>query len=229
MRVLLVDSSVPLVGALRRGLESEGYVVDAAHDGDESNRKVQTNTYDVIVLDTQLPHRDGLSLLRGWRRTGLQSHVLILTARGTTADKVKGLNIGADDYLTKPFRLEEFQARLRALVRRAYHAKDPVLRTHDLEIDTGARCARRGGKEIRLTSREFDLLHFLALHQGQVVTRAMILQHLYDPNDNVTSNVVDVFIGYLRHKIDRGFQPPLILTRRGEGYLLRQEGRRVQW
>jgi DNA-binding response OmpR family regulator len=223
MRVLLIEDHRLLARTLRQGLEEDGFAVDVSHDGEEGHYKALTAGYDVIVLDLMLPKRDGLSLLQDWRRQGLQTHVLVLTARDATADKVKGLDAGADDYLTKPFRIEELLARLRALVRRAHHAKDPVLRAYDLEIDTAGRTVRRAGKPIRLTPREFALLHLLALHRGEVVTRSMVWEHLYDEYDENTSNVVDVYIRYLRNKIDRDFDPPLILTRRGLGYLLRGE------
>jgi DNA-binding response OmpR family regulator len=223
MRVLVIEDHRPLARILRQGLEEEGFAVDVAYDGEEGNFKAQLASYDVIILDLMLPQRDGLSLLREWRRKGLQTHVLLLTARDTTEDKVQGLDAGADDYLTKPFRIEELLARLRALIRRAHHAKDPVLRIYDLEIDTAARSVRRAGKPIHLTPREYALLHFLALHRGKVVTRSMIWEHLYDEYDENTSNVVDVYIRYLRNKIDRDFHPPLILTRWGEGYMLRGE------
>src|SRR6516165_10218021 len=170
-----------------------------------------------------LPKVDGLSLLQKWRRAGVSTHVLVLTARGTIDDKVKGLDLGADDYLTKPFQWEELLARLRALVRRGHQVKDPVLRVHDLEIDTAARTVKRAGQPIHLTPREFALLEFLAFHRGKVVSRSMIWEHLYDEHDENTSNVVDVYIRYLRNKIDKGFEPALIMTRWGEGYLLRDD------
>ncbi len=221
MRVLLIEDHKPLVRALKQGLEEEGFAVDVAHDGEEGGYKAETANYDVIILDVMLPKEDGLSLLQRWRRAGLQTHVLMLTARSSIDDKVRGLDLGADDYLTKPFELEELLARLRALVRRGHQAKDPVLRIHDLEIDTAARSVRRGGQSIHLTPREYALLQFLAYHRGKVVTRSMIWEHLYDEQDENTSNVVDVYIRYLRNKIDKGFDPPLIITRWGEGYLLR--------
>ena len=221
MRVLVVEDHKPLVRALRQGLEEEGFAVDVANDGEEGAFKAQTANYDVIILDLMLPKEDGLSLLQRWRRAGLQTHVIVLTARGSIEDKVHGLDLGADDYMTKPFELEELLARIRALVRRNHQIKDPVLRIFDLEIDTTARTIKRGGKSIHLTPREYALLEFLAFHRGKVVTRSMIWEHLYDEQDENTSNVVDVYIRYLRNKIDRNHEPALILTRWGEGYMLR--------
>jgi DNA-binding response OmpR family regulator len=223
VRLLLIEDHKPLVRALRQGLEEEGFAVDVAFDGEEGNFKARSAEYDLIILDLMLPQVDGLTLLQGWRKKGLQTHVLVLTARGTLEDKVRGLDIGADDYLTKPFELEELLARIRALIRRNHQAKDPVIRIFDLEIDTVARTVKRGGILIHLTPREFALLQFLALHRGKVVTRTMVWEHLYDENDQNTSNVVDVYIRYLRNKIDKDFEPPLIITRWGEGYQLRGE------
>jgi DNA-binding response OmpR family regulator len=223
MRVLLVEDHKPLSRVLRRGLEEEGFAVDVAEDGEEGDFKARSAQYDVVILDLMLPKVDGLTLLQNWRRDGMSTHVLVLTARDGIEDKVKGLDFGADDYLTKPFEIEELLARLRALIRRGHHVKDPVLRVHDLEIDTAARRVRRAGQEIRLTPKEYALLEFLAFHRGKVATRTMIWEHLYDEQDESTSNVVDVYIRYLRNKIDKGFDPPLILTRWGEGYLLRGE------
>jgi DNA-binding response OmpR family regulator len=221
MRILLIEDHKPLVRALKQGLEEEGFAVDAAEDGQEGDFKAQTAQYDVIILDLMLPKEDGLSLLQRWRRNGLKTHVLVLTARSSIEDKVRGLDMGADDYLTKPFELGELLARLRALIRRGHQVTSPVLRIHDLEIDTASRQVKRSGQSIHLTPREYALLEFLAFHQGKVATRSMIWEHLYDEQDENTSNVVDVYIRYLRNKIDKGFDPPLILTRWGEGYLLR--------
>jgi len=221
VRVLLVEDHKPLVRALRQGLEEEGLAVDVALDGEEADFKARSAQYDAIVLDIMLPKKDGLTLLKEWRQEGIKTHVLMLTARGTLEDKVRGLDSGADDYLTKPFALEELLARLRALILRGHEVKDPVLRVHDLEIDTATRTVKRGGQAIHLTPREYALLQFLAFHRGRVVSRTMIWEHLYDEHDESTSNVVDVYIRYLRNKIDKGFESPLILTRWGEGYLLR--------
>jgi DNA-binding response OmpR family regulator len=221
MRVLLIEDHKPLVRALRQGLEEEGFAVDVAPDGQEGDFKARTAEYDVIILDIMLPKEDGLSLLQRWRKDGLTAHVLLLTARGSMEDKVKGLDLGADDYMTKPFELEELLARLRALIRRGHQVKSPLIRVHDLEIDTASRSVKRAGQSIHLTPREYALLEFLAFHRGKVTTRSMIWEHLYDDQDENTSNVVDVYIRYLRNKIDKGFDPPLILTRWGEGYMLR--------
>jgi DNA-binding response OmpR family regulator len=223
MRVLLVEDHKPLLRALKRGLEEESFAVDVAEDGEDADYKARGTSYDVIVLDLMLPKIDGLTLLRQWRKAEMKTHILLLTAKDTTEDKVRGLNLGADDYLTKPFQLEELLARLRALVRRSHQIKDPILRVHDLEIDTAARTVKRSGEMIHLTPREFALLQFLAFHRGKVVSRTMIWEHLYDEYDENTSNVVDVYIRYLRTKIDKGYDTPLILTRWGEGYLLRGE------
>ena len=221
MRVLLIEDHKPLIRALRQGLEEEGFAVDVASDGQEGDYKARTAEYDVIILDIMLPKEDGLSLLTRWRKDGLSVHILVLTARGSMEDKVKGLDLGADDYMTKPFELEELLARLRALIRRGHQVKSPLLRVHDLEIDTASRTVKRAGRSIHLTPREYALLEFLAFHRGKVTTRSMIWEHLYDDQDENTSNVVDVYIRYLRNKIDKGFDPPLILTRWGEGYMLR--------
>jgi DNA-binding response OmpR family regulator len=225
VRVLIIEDSAPIVRAVRQGLEEEGFAVDVAVDGEEGDVKARTTSYDVIVLDRMLPKlpagEDGLSLLKKWRASGINTHVLVLTAKTTTQDKVAGLDTGADDYLAKPFDFTELLARVRALVRRGHQQKDPVLRCYDLLIDTAARTVNRAGQAIHLTPREYALLEFLAFHRGKVVTRSMIWEHLYDEYDENTSNVVDVYIRYLRNKIDKGFEPQLILTRWGEGYMLR--------
>ena len=223
MRILLVEDQASLLKALRQGLEEEGFAVDTAADGEEADVKARTTEYDAIVLDIMLPKVDGLTLLKQWRASGVNTHVLLLTARGTLADRVTGLDTGADDYLTKPFELDELLARVRALVRRGHFVKTPILKVGDLSIDTAARQVERAGQKIHLTPREYALLEFLAFHKGKVVTRTMIWEHLYDEYDENTSNVVDVYIRYLRNKIDKGFDAPLILTKWGEGYLLRSE------
>ncbi len=221
MRVLLVEDQASIRKPLQQGLEEEGFAVDVAADGEEADVKARTTPYDVVVLDIMLPKVDGLTLLKRWRAAGLTTHVLMLTAKGGLTDKVAGLDSGADDYLPKPFELDELLARVRALVRRGHAVKTPKIQAHDLLIDTAARQVSRAGQSIHLTPREYALLEFLAFHRGKVVTRTMIWEHLYDEYDENTSNVVDVYIRYLRNKIDKGFDPPLILTKWGEGYMLR--------
>jgi DNA-binding response OmpR family regulator len=223
MRILLIEDHRPLVKTLRQGLEEEGFAVDVATDGEEGDFKARTSEYDIIILDLMLPKVDGLALLQKWRASGLSTHVLVLTARSDLGDKVRGLDLGADDYLTKPFEFDELLARLRALIRRGHQVKSPMIQIQNLEIDTAARTVRRDGRAIDLTPREYSLLEYLAFHRGQVVTRTMLWEHLWDEHNQSTSNVVDVYIRYLRNKIDKGYDPPLILTRWGEGYMLRGE------
>jgi DNA-binding response OmpR family regulator len=223
VRILLVEDNRALSRSLRQGLEEEGYATDVAYDGDEAAFKAESTDYDAIILDLMIPKQDGFSLIKRWREKRVSTHVLVLTARGALEDKVKGLDLGADDYLTKPFELEELLARLRALVRRGHKVKSSILKVLDLEIDTAAHTVKRAGQQIHLTPREYGLLEFLAFNRGAVVTRSMIWEHLYDENDENTSNVVDVYIRYLRNKVDKGFDPPLILTRWGEGYMMRGE------
>ena len=223
MRILLVEDYAPLRKSTAQGLEEAGFAVDAAADGEEGLWYAQSNDYDVIVLDLMLPAIDGLTILKRLREAGSKVHVLILTARDTLEDKVKGLNVGADDYLVKPFAFEELLARVRALVRRRYETKDPMIRIGDLEIDTAARIVRRGGETVDLTAREYALLEFLALRSGELVSRTDIWEHVYDFNSCAQSNVVDVYIGYLRRKIERKGMPRLIHTRRGQGYVLEEE------
>ncbi|HOW18355.1 MAG TPA: response regulator transcription factor [Phycisphaerae bacterium] len=220
MRVLVVEDYAPLRKAVAQGLKEAGYAVDAAVDGEEGLWYAESGTYDVIVLDLMLPGLDGLSLLKRLRKAGSATHVLILTAKDTLDDRVRGLDLGADDYLVKPFAFEELLARVRALIRRKYEAKDPVIRVADLEIDTGRRTVRRAGEPIPLTAHEYALLEFLAMRAGRIVTRTDIWEHVYAFHSSPESNVVDVYIGYLRRKIERAGLPRLIHTRRGQGYIL---------
>jgi DNA-binding response OmpR family regulator len=221
MRVLVIEDQKPLVHVFQESLEAEGFAVDLAHDESEGDYKARSDHYDAILLDLLLSGSDGLSLLRAWRRSGLRSQVLVLTPGSEVEDTVRSLDQGADDSLARPFQLAELLARLRALVRRGYQIKNPVLHIHDLRINTTTRTVHRAGKHIHLTPREYRLLEFLAFQRGRVVSRPMIWEHLYDEQDEATSNVVDVYIRYLRNKIDKGFDLPLILTRWGHGYLLR--------
>jgi DNA-binding response OmpR family regulator len=220
MRVLLIEDYDLLRQSLEQGLREEGYAVDAARDGETGLWHARSGQYDVIVLDLMLPRIDGLSILKTLREENSPSLVLILTAKDSTGDRIKGLDAGADDYLVKPFELGELLARVRALVRRKYDAKSPVIQIGDLKIDTTARQVSRGGERVDLSAREYALLEFMAHRVGQVVTRTEIWDHVYDDASTAESNVVDVFIGHLRKKIERDGQPRLIDTRRGIGYQL---------
>jgi len=224
VRVLVVEDQQPILKAVRQALEEEGFTVDIASDGDCAEAKVRATAYDVIVLDIMLPKVDGLTLLKRWRQAGNSSHIIMLTAKGTSADKVGGLDRGADDYLTKPFDITELLARVRALTRRTHTRKDPIIRVRDLVLDTAARTVTRSGKPVELTPREYRLLEFLAHHAGKVVPHETIWQHLYDEFDDPNSNLIAVYIRYLRKKIDEGFDDKLILSKWGVGYMLRGDG-----
>jgi DNA-binding response OmpR family regulator len=224
MRVLLVEDYEPLARSVAQGLREAGYAVDRSADGEEGLWYAESNAYDAIILDVMLPKLDGLSLLRTLREKKNPAAVLILTARDRVADRVTGLDAGADDYLVKPFEFDELLARLRALIRRRYQVSEAVIRIADLEVDTGARVVKRGGVAVQLSAREYALLEYLALRRDQVVTRAEIWEHVYDFASDPSSNVVDVYIGYLRRKIDHDREPKLIQTRRGQGYLLGAPG-----
>ena len=223
MRVLDVEDYRPVRSALTDGLREQGFAVDAAADGAEGLWYAESNDYDAIVLDLMLPKLDGLEVLTRLRRAGSAAPVLILTARDTLADRVDGLNLGADDYLVKPFEFAELLARVRALVRRRYASKDPVLHIADLEVDTVARKVRRAGESVELSAREYALLELLVLRAGAVVSRTEIWEHIYDFGSEAQSNVVDVYIGYLRKKLERPHLVKLIHTRRGEGYVLGEQ------
>jgi DNA-binding response OmpR family regulator len=218
MRVLVIEDYKPLRESLTQALTEEGFAVDATGDGKEGLWYATGNPYDATILDLMLPGVDGLSILKQMRAKGVKTHVLILTARDAVADRVKGLDAGADDYLVKPCAMDELLSRIRALVRRGYQQKDPVIRIGEFEINTATRSVARADKPVDLTAREYALLEYLAMRQGQVVSRAEIWEHVYDFNSDATSNVVDVYIGYLRRKLDAG----LIHTRRGQGYVLQE-------
>ena len=222
MRVLVIEDYAPLRKAVHRGLSQAGFAVDVAPDGAEGLWFAMSGEYDVIVLDLMLPEIDGLSILRKLREAGKRTHVLILTAKDTLEDRVTGLNLGADDYLVKPFAFEELLARIQALIRRKYDAKGPVIRVANLEMNTATRVVHLAGERIEL-AREYALLEFLALRAGEVVTRTDIWEHVYDFRSCAQSNVVDVYVGYLRKKLHRPGAPRLIHTRRGQGYVLGED------
>ena len=220
MRLLVIEDYRPLQQSLTKGLREAGFAVDTTRDGQEGLWYATGSEYDVIILDLMLPGMNGLEILKKIRTQGRKSHVLILTAKDTVEDRVAGLDLGADDYLVKPFAFEELLARIRALLRRRYLEKNPRIKIKDLLIDLTAQRAWRGRKEIQLTPREYALLEYLAMRVGQTVSRTDIWEHLYEFNSSALSNVVDVYIGYLRRKIERPDKPRLIHTVRGRGYVL---------
>jgi len=220
VRVLVIEDYEPLARSLGQGLREAGYAVDVAADGEDGLGFAESSPYDAIVLDLQVPKIDGLTVLRRLRAGGGTAAVLVLTARDQVADRVAGLDGGADDYMVKPFAFEELLARLRAVIRRRYLAPDSVLRVQDLEIDSAGRAVRRAGRPVPLSAREYALLEYLAMRRGQVVTRSEIWEHVYDFAREPSSNVVDVYVGYLRKKIDAGCAVKLIRTHRGLGYSL---------
>ncbi len=220
MRILLVEDDARVASFIRRGLREENYAVDLAKDGEEALFMAQTNEYDLVILDLLLPKKCGLEVLRTLREERVNIPVLILTAKDEMEDKVRGLDAGADDYLTKPFGFEELLARVRALIRRRGDLTPTVLKAADLELDALRHRARRSGRELDLTNRELALLEFLLRHPNRVVTRTMLAEHVWEQDFDSLSNVIDVHIARLRQKIDKGFSPKLLQTVRGRGYLL---------
>ena len=223
MRLLVIEDYPPLQQSLVKGLREAGFAVDATRDGAEGLWYAMGSEYDVIILDLMLPSMPGLEILKKIRAADNKAQVLILTAKDTVEDRVAGLDLGADDYLVKPFAFEEFLARIRALVRRGYRRKTPEIKIKDLQIDLTTRQVRRGKHQIALTPREYALLEYLAVRAGQAVSRSDIWEHLYEFDSAASSNVVDVYIGYLRKKLEQPGRPPLIHTIRGRGYLLGEQ------
>jgi DNA-binding response OmpR family regulator len=222
VHILIVEDETKLAATLRRGLEENGYAVDAVHDGADGLALAESAAFDGIVLDVMLPGVDGLAIARTLRDRHVATPILMLTARDAIDDRVAGLDAGADDYLVKPFALRELLARLRALTRRDLPGREPVLRVADLEIDAGRHEVRRAGQSIGLAGKEYAILEYLARNRNQVLTRDQIAEHVWDLSYDGESNVVDVYIRYLRRKLDEQFSPPLIYTVRGVGYQLRE-------
>jgi len=223
MRILVVEDSARLRQTVSTWLRRNGFAVDVSADGEDGFWLAETNDYDAIVLDIMLPKLDGLALLQRLRQQGKQTNVLLLTAKDTVPDRVRGLELGADDYLVKPFALEELLARVKALCRRAYGSKDSRLAIADLEIDTTARKVTRAGQPVVLQAREYALLEYLARRRGHTVTRAEIEEHIYGGEVEPASNAVDSAICSLRQKLGEANSTPLIHTRRGLGYELAAE------
>jgi len=224
VRVLLVEDEVRLAEHVRRGLSAEGFVVDVVHDGSDGLFSAEVNTYDVVVLDIMLPGLNGYEVCRRMRELGIWTPVLMLTAKDGEYDQADALDLGADDYLTKPFSFLVLVARLRALIRRGAPARPAVLAAGDLTLDPATRVVHRAGEEITLTPREFGLLHFLLRHRGDVVSKTDILESVWDANYAGDQNVVEVYIGYLRRKVDQPFGRSAIETVRGMGYRLAAGG-----
>jgi DNA-binding response OmpR family regulator len=224
MRILVVEDERKVASFIRQGLAEEGHVVEVAGDGAVALELVLGSpAYDLVVLDVMLPKRDGLDVLKTLRARGVRTAVLILTARDAVADKVAGLDLGADDYLTKPFAFEELLARVRALLRRGTDQRASVLRLGDLALDPVTREARRGGRRIELTAREYSLLDYFLRQPGRVLTRPMIAEHVWGLDFDSESNIIDVYIGYLRRKVDAPGESRLLHTVRGSGYVMKLE------
>lgn len=222
MRILLVDDEVKFSSVLRSGLEEHGYAVDLAHDGEQGYHLASIEPYDLVILDVMLPLMDGLSVCRRLRADRCNMPILMLTARDAVDDRVTGLDCGADDYLTKPFAFRELLARSRALLRRDGKGRDPVLCIGDLELDTVSHGVRRGGQPVELTSKEYAILEYFVRNPNHVLTRAQIAEHVWDYDFVAMSNVVDVYVGYLRRKLGDDHEPRLLHTVRGTGYQLKQ-------
>ncbi len=221
MRILVVEDERKVASFLRQGLQEEGHTVEVAADGAAAlDALLAGPVYDLVVLDLMLPKRDGFEILRTLRQRRVETPVLVLTARDAVSDKVTGLDLGADDYLTKPFAFDEFLARARALLRRGGGPRVPVLMLGDLRLDPATRLVTRGGRRITLTVREYALLEYFLRNVGRVLTRPMIAQHVWGIDFDTESNIIDVYVGYLRRKIDAHGERRLLHTVRGAGYML---------
>jgi DNA-binding response OmpR family regulator len=222
MRVLVVEDEKKTASFIRKALQAEGFAVDVCHRGDDALAAASATPFDAIVLDIMLPGRDGLSVLRQLRERKISTPVLLLSARGEVNERVEGLNAGADDYLPKPFELDELIARVRALGRRGNESRPVILRVADLNLDTNTRLAQRGSTRFTLADREYRLLEFLMRSPGRICGRMTILEHVWDYDFDPGTNLVDVYIKRLREKVDAGFEPKLLHTVRGVGYVLEE-------
>ncbi len=221
MRILIIEDEKKLASFIRRGLKEKNYAVDTAYDGNEGFFLADSNPYDLIILDIMLPQKDGISICRELRKNKNETPILMLTARDEVEDKIDGLDAGADDYLTKPFAFGELLARVRALIRRKQSVKTTKIKVADLELNQLTHKVTRAGKSIELTSTEYSLLEYLMLNANQVVTRTMISEHVWNDDFDSFSNVINVYINYLRQKIDSDFEEKLIHSIRGTGYILK--------
>ncbi|OGW84811.1 MAG: DNA-binding response regulator [Omnitrophica bacterium RIFCSPLOWO2_01_FULL_45_10] len=222
MRILVIEDEKKITDFIKRGLKEEGYAVDVAYDGQEGEFLAKTNEYDLILLDLMLPKVDGLSVCKNLRASGILTPIIMLTAKSAVEDRVEGLDAGADDYLMKPFAFEELLARIRAVLRKKNTKVTNVIQVDDLTLDLVTHDVTRSGKHIELTAKEYALLEYLMRNTGSVVTRTMISEHVWDIDFDTFTNVIDVYINYLRNKIDSGFEKKLIQTIRGRGYILKE-------
>ena len=227
MRILLVEDDKNIAGFIKKGLTEENYAVDVFYDGEDGAYWAKENDYDLIILDIMLPKKDGIEVCKEIRRKNIITPIIMLTAKDTIEDKIKGLDEGADDYLTKPFSFEELLARVRALLRRTQKYKTKTLKVADLELDPAMRKVTRAGKEITLTGKEYALLEYMMRNKERVLTEVMIIEHIWDINYDPMTNVVNVYIHHLRQKIDKGFEKKLIHTIRGSGYVIKEGDKNI--
>ena len=220
MRILLVEDDSRIARFVAKGLREQAYAVDVAANGEDALQQASVNSYDLVILDVMIPAPDGFEVCRRLRESGLRFPILMLTARDTIDDRVRGLDTGADDYLTKPFEFRELLARLRALLRRSGELRPSRIEIDDLVLDTASQTAARAGKQIPLTTKEYALLEYLARSAGRVVGREEISEHVWDESFDPFTNTIEVYVNRLRHKIDERAARPLIQTRRGAGYML---------
>lgn len=221
MRILIIEDEKHLAEILKKGLEENGFTVDMSFDGEEGLYMAETYPYDAVLLDIMLPRVDGLTILDNLRKKEMDVPVLLITAKGEVEERVKGLDIGADDYIAKPFDFSELLARLKAVIRRSKGKPSPIIKIGDLIIDTNSRTVKRAEKEIKLSATEYKILEYLAINSGRVVSRTELIDHIYDFEFDLDSNVIDVYINYIRNKIDKGSNKQLIQTMRGVGYVLK--------
>jgi len=222
MRILVVEDEKKVASFIKKGLEEDYYSVDIASDGKEGSKLAYSDEYDLIILDIMLPFKDGIAILKEIRQEKITTPVLMLTAKDDVADKVAGLDSGADDYLPKPFAFDELLARIRALLRRNNTEKNIILKITDLELDTQSHKAFRSGKEIFLTQKEYSILEYLMRNKNRVISRIKLSEHVYDYHFDSDTNVIDVYINKLRNKIDKGFETQVLITVRGVGYMIKE-------
>lgn len=221
MKILIIEDEKRMAGILKKGLEENAFIVDLAGDGEEGLYMAENYPYDAVLLDIMLPVMDGLSILNALRSKKSEVPVLLITARGEIESRIKGLNFGADDYIVKPFDFHELLARLKSVIRRSKGKSSPLVTIDDLSLDMNSRSVCRGGREIRLSATEYNLLEYLALNSGRVISRTELTEHIYDTDFDRDSNVIDVYVNHLRNKLDKGFDRQLIHTVRGAGYILK--------